>query len=637
MENYNSKKSFTGWTSRLIILGVISILIMSIGLNFTGNIVIYAQKDKPGAIQVFFPIGDAYSEENSVRSTLFNNTVNGINIPLPSASIDHIRIDPADEATEVVITKVELRHLFGTEIYLAKDLLAHSKPVKMISSLEIIPTGLLIRTTGNDPAFELYLNKYSVLYQSIMLGIMSVILSFAVLFGVKKLEDQKARVARALRYFPLLAIPLLFSLAIATLFYPGFMSYDTLHALRSARNGVTDSMWPPMVSYVWRAVDLISLNPSAMHFSQVFLLLFSIFAALFVFTKKISHATIFLFIYLSIPVVLGTVAVIWKDVLMAAFFLAGFAATVCLSFVSNKWRFIWLSLPAVFLIFLGVCARHNAITGAVPLLFYFALMVCSRALKRPMHLWLGVILLGSVLTAMVFVTKTQLDKYSLPNFERLGNSTDVFIQSVRVLDVAGASLCVNSNLFADTAPNLSLAEIRSLYDPRHANLSKGLVDRADVYKRIDEIWLSVAVDHPICFLNNKFQLAKHLLGANEGEQFLITHPSVDNNEYGYSLPESALRNVAVAYIIHAAKLPFFKPWFLYLISIVALAYMIRVKALTAGYLTLYLSAVFYFAGLVVFGNAADARLLFYTTSALAMFIFLAIIEFKKRSRIESRL
>jgi hypothetical protein len=131
--------------------------------------------------------------------------------------------------------------------------------------------------------------------------------------------------------------------------------------------------------------------------------------------------------------------------------LAGFAVIAFIRFVIDRWWFIFFSLLALFIIFLGVCSRHNAITGAVPL--YLALVVCSRVLKRPVHLWLGVILLGSVLTSAVFITKILLDTYSLPNFERLSNSSDIIIRSVRVLDVAGASLCVGSNLFAHVAPS----------------------------------------------------------------------------------------------------------------------------------------------------------------------------------------
>lgn len=425
------------------------------------------------------------------------------------------------------------------------------------------------------------------------------------------------------------ALPLLVSAGVAALFYPGFMSYDTLHALRGARNGVTDSMWPPMVSYVWRAVDLVSLNPSAMHFSQIFLLLFSIFFIVFYFTKKIRYATAFMLVYLNIPVVLGTVAVIWKDVLMAAFFLAGFAIIVSMRLVISKRGFILLSLLAALLIFLGVCSRHNAITGAAPLIFFLALTVCSRVLKPTVHLWLCVILLGSALTVAAYVAKTLLDNYSLPGLVKMNNSNDAFIQSVRVLDVAGASLCVGSNLFANIAPNLSLTEIRRGYDPKHINLSKGLLDKVVIDSRINKVWVTVAFDHPICFFYNKFQLTKYLIGADQGIQFLITAPAVDKNEYGYILPESSLRDSIVSHIVHASQFTLLKPWFLYLISISAFVYMVKVRALSADYLTIFLSAVFYFAGLVLFGNAADARLPFYTTTALLMFTFISVLEFKK--------
>lgn len=628
--SWATRYPFKGWATYLMILVVVSLLLLGVRFVFTDSMVIYAQKDKPDFIQVFFPIDGTYSEENSVRSALFDNTKKGVKISLPLTSIDHVRIDPANEAAEIVIAKIELRHLFGTETYMPSDLLAHAKPLQMIDKLEVTPTGLLIRSTGNDAAFELQLNKPSGSSQFIMLGIISVFISLAVFLGIKKFAHLKLSKVSSKVY--LVAVPLLLSIGVAALFYPGFMSYDTLHALRGARNGVTDSMWPPMVSYVWRAVDLVSFNPSAMHFSQVFLLLFSIFSVVFLFTKKISYATAFLFVYLSIPVVLGTVAVIWKDVLMAAFFMAGFAVIVSMRLVINKWGFVFLSLLAAFLIFLGVCSRHNAITGAVPLLFYLALVVCSRVLKRPMHLWLGVFLLGAVLTGAVFVTKIQLDNYSLLGLVKMNSSNDSFIQSVRVLDVAGASLCVGSNLFAEMAPNLSLAEIGSLYDPKHINLSAGLLSRVGVDSRINEIWLNVAIHHPICFFNNKFQLTKYMIGANKGDQFLITAPSVDNNEYGYSLPESSLRDSAVRYIVHASQLTLFKPWFLYLISIGAFVYMLLVRALTAGNLTIFLSAVFYFGGLVMFGNAADARLPFYTTTALLMFTFISIFEFKKRHK-----
>jgi hypothetical protein len=282
---WTTRYPLKGWASYLIILVVVSLLHVSIRLVFMDSMVIYAKKDKPDFIQVFFPIDGAYSEENSVRSALFDNTQKGVKISLPLTSIDHVRIDPANEAAEVVITKIEWRHLFGSETYMPSDLLTHAKPLQMIDKLEVTPAGLLIRSTGNDPAFELQLNKHSGLSQFIILGIVSVILSLAVFLSIGKFAHLKLPTVSGRVY--LLSIPLLTSLGVAALFYPGFMSYDTLHALRGARNGVTDSMWPPMVSYVWRAVDLVSSNPSAMHFSQVFLLLFSIFLSYSILLRKL--------------------------------------------------------------------------------------------------------------------------------------------------------------------------------------------------------------------------------------------------------------------------------------------------------------------------------------------------------------
>lgn len=627
-QRWSKSASLKGWVSYLMILVIMSLLLIGFRLILPDSMVIYAQKDGADFIQVFFPIGGAYSEENSVRSALLDNTKKGVEISLPLTSINHVRIDPANEAAEVVIIKIELRHLFDTETLMPSDLLAHAKPIQMIDRLEVTRAGLLIRSTGNDPAFELQLNKASGFTQFIILGIVSVLLSLMVFLGVKKFAHLKMPTVSSKVY--LITTPLLISLGVAALFYPGFMSYDTLHALRSARNGVIDSMWPPMVSYVWRVVNLVSSNPSAMHFSQVFLLLFSIFFIVFSFTKKISYATVFLLIYLSIPVVLGTVAVIWKDVLMAAFFMAGFAVIVFMRQVINKWGVIFLSLLAAFLIFLGVCSRHNAITAAVPLIFYLAWVLSSRILKSPTKLWLGVILLGSALTGAAFSTKSQLDNYSLPGFVKMNNSNDVFIQAVRVLDVAGASLCLGSNLFADIVPNISLAEIKSGYDPRHANLSKGLLDKVPLDNRINKVWTKVAVDHPICFFYNKFQLTKYMIGADSGVQFLITAPSIDKNEYGYKLPESSLRDSAVSYIVQASQLTLFKPCFLYLISIAAFIYMLLARVLSTEYLVIFLSAVFYFASLVAFGNSADARLPFYTTTTLLIFTFMSILEFKKR-------
>ena len=622
---------FKGVISYGLILLFVSMFLLGVRLVFPDSLVIYIKNTNSDFIQVFFPVDGFYNEKNSQRSGILNNPEGGVVFVLPKRTINFVRIDPGNKARDVVIEKVELRSLFGSKIYTPSDLLPCVKPIQMIGKIDLIPSGLLIHSTGNDPAFKLELTRNIYIISLVRLFIISLLLTFLIFGVVTKILNERMLSSHVDRFYWL--TPLFFSIGITILFYPGFMSYDSLHALRSARNGVTDSIWPPMVSYVWRVVDLVSLNPSAMHFSQVFLLLSSVFYVAFWFSKNKKITIIFLFVYLCIPAVLGTLAVIWKDVLMAAFFVASFAIVLIMKNMRQLNRFLFLFLLAVAMIFLGTCSRHNAFAGALPLIFYLIFVVLSRVIRTPKRLWGSVILFGFMLSCFIFLGKVKLDNYTLPDFKRLPNRTSLFLHTVRVRDVAGASLCCGKNLFGELAPDLSLDEIRDGYDPRHVNLFKGksLKSFIGADKPIGKVWLRVLVNHPLCFFYNKFQLTKYLIGAHKGPQFLITHPFIEKNEFGISLHPSFFRDLAVGYIYHSSRFPLFKPWFLYLFSIVLFVYSILTGRLTIEYSTIYFSGFFYLTGTILFGNAADARLPFYTTTAISIFLGGIIFEIVKEN------
>ncbi len=416
------------------------------------------------------------------------------------------------------------------------------------------------------------------------------------------------------------------SFLICFIFYPGFMSYDSLHALRGARGEVTDSVWPPMVSYIWRFVDLFSKNPSSMHFFQVFLLLISISSALFLlFKKQKKFSFIFLLVYLSIPSILGTLAVIWKDVLMAAFFIAAYVITLLLMHIKNS-KLIFMSfLLALGLIFLGICSRHNAITAAIPLIFLLTYTIFLKFKFNSFKKSLFISVTGIILILFSYTIKIQLDSYSLPYFVKLNAKFDDF-SGLKILDISGASICLDENLFSKIDQNLTVADIKKMYDPKHSNLSAQITSKFGGNKEIDLIWLNLIKEHPICFFYNKFNMMKYMVGANQGMQFLITHPSVDKNEFGYKLEDSKLREFFLSYIIGSSSLFFMKTWFIYLISLGSFVWLYRNKKLKSEYLALYISGLFYFGSFILFGNAADARLLFYTTTAFSLIIFVTFIE-----------
>lgn len=629
MINSGTKLKLLDWPICVVFVLVFVSFFLCIRINFPDSLVIYVKSDKPDFVQVFFPLEGVYREGNSSRVIISDKLQNSVDILLPLSPIDRVRIDPTNQATDVFIEKIELRRLFFSEIFTQEGLFSHVKALQDIGTMELLSVGLHIQAIGSDPAVELGFGYYSGFFQLLLMAIVSFVFTVAIFLGVSMYRRLNVRIEYARFY--MLVIPFLISVGVSAIFYPGFMSYDTLHALRGARNGVVDSMWPPMVSYVWRAVDAISPEPSAMHFLQVFVLLSSLFYIVLIYTNKAIFATAFIVCYLAIPVILGTIAVIWKDVLMAAFLMAGFLAIVSAEYVVKRWLAFVLLFLALVSIFLGACSRHNAITGALPLVFFLAWVVFSRLSASVFVNCAGTVILGVVLTAGVFSLKTMIDNYSLPSFERLGSSTGSFIQTVRVLDVAGASLCVGHSLFGDVAPGLTLDEIKNAYDPRHVNLSKKLLDKVGGIN-IDSIWKNVAFHHPICFLSNKFELTKYMIGANRGAQFIITSPSIESNEYGYVLPESAFRDSVVNYILTYSNIGFLRPWFLYCIALVVFVLTIINRKLTVSGFAIFSSGVCYLLGLVAFGNAADARLLFYTTTAVILFVFISIFELKKRPR-----
>lgn len=425
--------------------------------------------------------------------------------------------------------------------------------------------------------------------------------------------------------------PILSAIIISTIFYPGAMSYDSLHALRGARSGVVDSMWPPMVSYVWQIVNIFSENPSAMHFVQVLILLLSIYFIITHTALASINAINLLLIYIFVPVILGNLVVIWKDVLMSSFLFLSFVFALKLR--NNIQKKCAYSLSFVVAIFLGICSRHNAITAAVPILFYFVSIFSSGFYKKMSLRILFNFLCWILLTVILFFGKGFIDTYSLPSLTKMVSQTSKFISFTRTLDVAGASVCVGENLFKEINPQLTVDEIRNGYDPKHVNLSAVILAKVGIDPRIDQIWLNTFIHHPICAWYNKFHMTRFMLGANSGAQYLITKEEIDENEFGYKFEKSTLRDLTYEYIIAFSKIPFLRPYFILLLSVISFVFLTRSKKLTAELLTIFMSGLFYLGSLVLFGNAADARLPFYSTSCFFLVAAIGFLEYRKARRV----
>lgn len=167
-------------------------------------------------------------------------------------------------------------------------------------------------------------------------------------------------------------------LAIAWLFWPGFMSPDSASQWAQARSGRYTDVHPPILALIWSFTERLWSGPGPI----LVLLLALLWGALAwiareLFVRGIWQASFMLLVGLW-PVVLGVSVHIWKDVPMAAFALLAVAALLT---ERRRPGWPWLLL-AVCLFALACAYRHNALALVLPLLWYVVGRVPALAERR---------------------------------------------------------------------------------------------------------------------------------------------------------------------------------------------------------------------------------------------------------------
>src|SRR3954447_24364589 len=158
--------------------------------------------------------------------------------------------------------------------------------------------------------------------------------------------------------FPI-AVALAVNFFVALAVWPGFMSWDSIFALKQLRTGITESAYPPMVSYMWAIPDLLIPGPGGMLLLQngvLFVALGMVFYAL-----KLSNSAVvaLFFLFVASPILIGPMLVVWKDVGMSACLLLSVALSV---FYMRRYHSRYLVAAMLFLM-IGGSYRLNSFTA----------------------------------------------------------------------------------------------------------------------------------------------------------------------------------------------------------------------------------------------------------------------------------
>lgn len=304
-------------------------------------------------------------------------------------------------------------------------------------------------------------------------------------------------------------------------FTPGWLSWDSAYQWQQARTGEFDALHPPLQTLLWSWIEPWWGGPS----SQLLLQQAMIWTALGGIAAGLNvhyglRAAIVAVLGLWPPLLLVS-AHIWKDVpMLGAFALAVWMLRLELQ--HPGWRYRLLAL-----LMLGIaCAcRHNAITGAAPLLLWIVWRSLGE-LPRLQGLRTRPLLRAFAALPPAIVLALGLQGIAqLPNYFDGVKRTPAVWSVVALWDMAAVSLAEDRMVFpADfVVPGATVEDLRPHFTDwsNTTVLMSGKLIPTLAYayspEQIAELrraWLRLPIDHPGPYFAHRLRLAELLFGLD---------------------------------------------------------------------------------------------------------------------------
>jgi hypothetical protein len=302
-------------------------------------------------------------------------------------------------------------------------------------------------------------------------------------------------------------------LAFLAIGFPGLVTRDSVDQLAEARSGFFTDPHPPLMSFIWRYVDMIVAGPLGMFVLQTGMLLAGLHL---VFRRVLRPRTAALCALgvLWFPPISTPMMVVWKDAPMAGACMLSFG--LLLGGTRRK------QVAGLAVLTLGVALRYNALALALPMVvLLFEWRPGMRARSRyaiAVAAWLGVALavqgINSLLTdrKMHFWSSTlavmdiagsicyESRPYSDAELEQLFAGTDL-----RVHSNIEATMC---ELFETSSPFRLTHPERGLWDLPTSGTIPAPPSRRDAIARV---WLDVVPSRPVGYFKYRISVFQRVL------------------------------------------------------------------------------------------------------------------------------
>lgn len=426
----------------------------------------------------------------------------------------------------------------------------------------------------------------------------------------------------------LLLLSIILFAANALIFYPGYMSADSLAQYQQALGGKPLGDWhPPVMVLVWK---LLLIKPPLMLAFQLGMLWLALtILAIFLYRKTQSKKISLLpFALAFLPFILNISGIIWKDVQMTYALLLSVVLLIVMRYIQSRpWKYATYGL--VFALITYACLlRYNAIAAVLPII-YLALYqlgwVRSARYRVLITLALcGVILLtGSLLNTIMGVKKDHPvsaimldDITNVQSSEKLSGMPGPLRNDL--LEVQRQ--CVEKNVVMNSywicANDMQRGNIHSTY-----------------YYQLSKYWIKTIVTNPVKYATYRIETMSLFFFAPEGYSY-IWHPGIDQNDLGLDVKSERIGHATEVYVKDFGYMHFpflYQAWFWILANVIILLSIGRFKQYSTYIMALTISSIAYIIGYFPMVVAVDYRYIYWSVIATVVAVLLIVVDMQRKN------
>lgn len=410
------------------------------------------------------------------------------------------------------------------------------------------------------------------------------------------------------------------------IFYPGYMSRDTINALYQAM-GVEPlkGLQPAILPIVWSMLITITGKVSSILIFQLAILwtaigILSVYA--FVNIKKIGLSIIIL---LSgfLPIIVNISGVIWSDVQMAYSLLLATVLLIVSKYLRNGLKIALFVLIAILIVYAGLL-RNNAIFAVAPLLLLYFFTLNNKMNLLNLFGYSAIALF--VIITLFFVIRIGFTENKI--------SSTAGPQMDDIVHIMSSAEISRSNI----SPDLK----ESLLNIQKCIYAKDIIidsfpcgdeqDKTNIIvlypHEIGTLWQEMLKNNPDRYLLRRILVFNYVLFPPEGRGY-IWHQGIEPNRFGFKPSVETIGEINRMYVFNFGYKHFrylYEPWFWLLLNIGMLIYSRRLRYHGVIVAAISVSGILHIMSFIPTGVAADYRYIYWPVLAGLTTIALVVID-----------